>query len=145
MSDTPVDGAADVKPPRFDKHAIGPLLADWACVAIFVGLGRESHGYHKNVLWFLTVWWPLAVGMLIGGLITRIWTDDRDWPPRLFGTVAIAVAIGGPLRFLTGRPMYSVFTIVALFVLSLLTFGWRLARIGFVHLRQRRRPSQSAA
>ncbi len=63
--------------PRFDTRAIGPLLADWACIAVFVALGKESHGYHKNVVWFLSVWWPLAVGMLIGGLITRIWTDDR--------------------------------------------------------------------
>ena len=132
-------------PPRFDTHAIGPLLADWACIAVFVLLGKESHGYHKNVVWFLSVWWPLAVGMLIGGLITRIWTDDRDWPPRLFATVAIAVAIGGPLRYLTGRPMYSVFTVVALFVLSLLTFAWRLLRIAILQARGKRTASKPTA
>ncbi len=144
MSAGPGDAPAEVRPPRFDKHAVGPLLADWACIAVFVALGKESHGYHKNVVWFLSVWWPLAVGMLIGGLITRIWTDDRDWPPRLFGTVAIAVLVGGPLRYLTGRPVYSVFTIVALFVLSLLTFGWRLARIGIVQARGRRAAKPTA-
>lgn len=145
MSTEPAAASVEPTPPRFDKRAVAPLLADWACIAVFVALGKESHGYDKNVVWFLSVWWPLAVGMLIGGLITRIWTDDRDWPPRLFGTVAIAVAIGGPLRYLTGRPMFSVFTIVALFVLSLLTFAWRLLRIAILQARGKRTASKPTA
>ena len=145
MTGGPVEPTAEVNPPRFDKRAIGPLLADWACIAVFVALGKENHGYDKDIVWFFSVWWPLAVGMLIGGLITRIWTDDRDWPPRLFGTVALAVAIGGPLRYLTGRPMFSVFTIVALFVLSLLTFAWRLLRIAIVQARGKRTSTKPTA
>ncbi|MGZ4677720.1 MAG: DUF3054 domain-containing protein [Acidimicrobiia bacterium] len=113
--------------PRFDRGAVGPLLADWVCVAIFVFLGKENHGYEQGVTWFLTVWWPLAVGVLVGGLVMRIYTDDTEWPGRLFATVAIAVVVGGPLRWTTGRPVYSVFTVVAVFVLSLLLFGWRIA------------------
>lgn len=110
---------------RFDAHAIRPLLADWACVAVFVLLGRESHGYEKGVTWFLQVWWPLAVGMLVGAVVTRIYTDDTDWPMRVLATAAIAVVVGGPLRALTGRPVFSVFTFVALATLTALMLGWR--------------------
>ena len=126
------------KPPRFNRSAVAPLLADWACVALFVMLGKENHGYHKDIGWFLTVWWPLAVGLLVGGVITRIYTDDVDWPGRLLATVAIAVVVGGPLRALTGREIYSVFTVVALAMLCLLTFGWRLLRVAFAQARGRR-------
>jgi Protein of unknown function (DUF3054) len=122
---------------RFDRGAIRPLLADWVCVAIFVFLGKENHGYEQGVTWFLTVWWPLAVGVLVGGLIMRIYTDDAEWPGRLLATIAIAVMVGGPLRWLTGRPVYSVFTVVALFVLSLLMYGWRLLAIAIRHARAR--------
>jgi hypothetical protein len=122
---------------RFDVRALRPLLGDWVCVAIFVLLGREDHGYHQGVTWFLTVWWPLAVGVLVGGLVTRIYTDDVEWPGRLLGSIAIAVFVGGPLRALTGRPMYSVFTVVAFAVLSLLMFGWRLLLLAYRQSRAR--------
>ena len=78
--------------------------------------------------WFLTVWWPLAVGVLVGGLTMRIYTDDsgvarpaaRDDRDRLSSSAARSAA-------LTGREIYSVFTVVALVMLSLLMFGWRFA------------------
>ena len=136
MTDVPAPPSTGARP-RFDTRAIRPLLADWACVAIFVFLGKENHGYEKGVTWFLTVWWPLAVGILAAALIMRIYTDDTDWPGRLFATVAIAVAIGGPLRALTGREIYSVFTVVALVMLSILMFGWRLFAIAFRQARAR--------
>jgi len=122
---------------RFDAQAVRPLLADWVCVAIFVLLGKENHGYEQGVTWFLTVWWPLAVGVLVGGIITRIYTDDVEWPGRLLGSIAIAVFVGGPLRALTGRPMYSVFTVVALAVLCALMFGWRLLLLAYRQSRAR--------
>ena len=122
---------------RFDAGSIRPLAIDWVCVAIFVALGKENHGYEKGVAWFLQVWWPLAVGVLVGGLITRIYTDDAEWPGRLLATIAIAVFVGGPLRALTGRPIFSVFTVVALVMLSILMFGWRLLAIAFRQARAR--------
>ena len=62
MTDAPAPPTAPNRG-RFDAAAIRPLLADWVCVAIFVILGKENHGYEKGVTWFLTVWWPLAVGV----------------------------------------------------------------------------------
>ena len=136
MTDTPAPPSTHTRG-RFDSRAIPLLLADWACVAVFVVLGKENHGYEKGVTWFLTVWWPLAVGVLVGGLVMRIYTEDAEWPGRLLATIAIAVMVGGPLRWLTGRPMYSVFTVVALFVLSLLMYGWRLLAIAVRQARAR--------
>ena len=136
MTDTPAPPSTRADG-RFDAASIRPLFADWACVAIFVVLGKENHGYEKGVTWFLTVWWPLALGVLVGGLITRIYTDDTEWPGRLLVTIAIAVAVGGPLRALTGRPIYSVFTIVALVMLSILMFGWRLLAVAVRQSRTR--------
>lgn len=127
--------AAAESPPvprfRFDARSIVPLGLDWVCVAIFVILGKENHGYEKGITWFLTVWWPLAVGVVVGGLVTRIYTDDVDWPGRLLATVGIAVVVGGPLRALTGRPIYGIFTVIALGVLSILMYGWRMLRIAY--------------
>ena len=53
MTDAPAPPSAPTRG-RFDAAAIRPLLADWACVAIFVILGKENHGYEKGVTWFLT-------------------------------------------------------------------------------------------
>ncbi len=110
---------------RFARRSIGPLLADWLCVAVFVALGKENHGTAGAVAWYLTVWWPLAVGFVVGGLITRVYTLSEDWPARVLGTVLIAVLVGGPLRALTGRPVFSTFSLVAIVVLSIFTIGWR--------------------
>ena len=120
---------AEVARPRFARGSLAPLMADWACVLLFVFLGKENHGKSGGALWLLTVWWPLAVGIVVGAIATRLYTDERDWPASLIATIAIAVVVGGPLRALTGRPFYSAFTLVALVMLSLLTFGWRLLRI----------------
>jgi hypothetical protein len=136
MTDAPAPPSTGARP-RFDTRAIRPLLADWACVAIFVFLGKENHGYEKGVTWFLQVWWPLAVGVLVGGLIMRTYTDDAEWPGRLLAMIAIAVMVGGPLRALTGREIYSVFTVVALVMLSILMFGWRILLIAFRQARGR--------
>jgi hypothetical protein len=111
------------------------LVADLLCIVVFVALGKENHGVHRGVGWFFNVWWPLAVGLIAGALITRLYTREDRWPLRLVVTVAIMVLVGGPLRTLTGRVMYSVFTLVAFAMLNLLTFGWRLLRIAVRQMR----------
>lgn len=117
---------ARARRPRLDARAIPTLLADWVCIVVFVALGKENHGVHRGVGWFVNVWWPLAIGFVVGALITRAYTTGDRWALRLVGTVGIAVLVGGPLRWLTDRPVYSVFTLVAFATLCLLTFAWRL-------------------
>ena len=121
--------------PRFSTAAVVPLAIDLLCIVAFVAMGKENHGVHRGVGWFFNVWWPLATGLVIGGLMTRLYTARDRWPLRLVGTVAIAVIIGGPLRMITGRGMYSVFTIVAFGMLILLTFAWRLLRVAYHQVR----------
>ncbi len=110
---------------RFDRRSVGPLVADWICVLVFVALGKENHDESGGIVWYLTVWWPLAVGFVVGGLVTRVYTLDDDWTARVLGTVLIAVLVGGPLRAITGRPIFSTFSLVAIVVLSIFTLAWR--------------------
>jgi hypothetical protein len=115
---------------------VAPVL-DTVCIALFILLGKDRHSYdNKGLTWFLTVFWPLAVGWLVGALITRVYTrDDRPWV-RLLGTLAIALFVGGILRWVgTDRVAFSVFTVVAFLFLGLTTFGWRLIWTAVARLR----------
>jgi hypothetical protein len=106
---------------------IAPVF-DTVCISAFILLGKDRHSYdNKGLTWFLTVFWPLAVGWIVGALVTRVYTrDDRPWL-RLLGTLAIALLVGGILRgVFTDRVPFSVFTVVAFLFLGLTTFGWRL-------------------
>jgi Protein of unknown function (DUF3054) len=109
--------------------ALVAFAVDLVCIVVFVALGKENHGVHRGIGWFFNVWWPLAIGLIVGAFITRLYTRADRWPLRLVATVAIMVIVGGPLRTLTGRVMYSVFTLVAFAMLNLLTFAWRLTRV----------------
>jgi hypothetical protein len=134
-----VTGSAVADPPKAWYHlgrtGIGALLADLLCVLVFVTLGRESHDSTGRAAWFFEVWWPLAVGMLVGGALAGVYVHRSRWALRVVAMTAIAVAIGGPLRTLTDREMYNAFTIVAFVVLTLLTLGWRTVALAFRRLR----------
>ncbi len=119
----------------FTRAAIVPLGLDLVCIVVFVALGKENHGVHRGVGWFVNVWWPLAVGLVVGALITRLYVTRDRWPLRLLAAIAITVVVGGPLRTLTGRSMYTVFTLVAFAMLTLLTFTWRLLRVAYHQVR----------
>jgi len=115
---------------------IGPVF-DTVCIALFIMFGKDRHSYdNKGLTWFLTVFWPLAVGWFIGALITRVYTsDDRPWV-RLLGTMVIGIFIGGLLRWIfTDRVPFSVFTVVAFLFLGLTTFGWRLIWFAVARMR----------
>jgi hypothetical protein len=115
---------------------IGPVI-DTVCIAAFIMFGKDRHSYdNKGLEWFVTVFWPLAVGWLVGALVTRVYTRaDRAWL-RLLGTIVIGIFIGGLLRWIfTDRVPFSVFTVVAFGFLGLTTFGWRLAWIAVARMR----------
>ncbi len=118
--------------PRLRRFAPG---FDGLCLVIFVLLGRDQHHIGRGVDWFLTVLWPLAVGWLIGALVARLYTRVERWWLRLGGTLVVAVLIGGVLRWaFTNRVAYSVFTVVELGFLALVTFGWRLVALGITRV-----------
>ena len=123
--------------PRFSftGAALVALGVDLLCIVVFVVLGKENHGVHRGVGWFFNVWWPLAVGLVVGALTTRLYATADRWPLRLLTAVAITVVLGGPLRTLTGRNAYTVFTLVAFAMLTLLTFTWRLLRVAYYQVR----------
>jgi len=132
-----VETEAGSRSPRVPStpRAFVAFAIDLVCIVVFVALGKENHGVHRGVGWFFNVWWPLAIGLIVGAFIMRLYTRDDRWPLRLVATVAITVIVGGPLRTLTGRVVYSVFTLVAFGMLNLLTFVWRLLRIAVRQVR----------
>jgi hypothetical protein len=98
------------------------------CICVFIVVGKDRHHYDNQGLnWFLTVFWPLAAGWLVGALVTRVYTRDDRWYLRLLGTLLIGIGVGGVLRgAFTDRVSFSIFTVVAFLFLGLTTFGWRL-------------------
>jgi hypothetical protein len=110
-------------------HPIGRRLApiaDTACFAVFVALGRDEHGIHGGVVWFLGVIWPLLLGWFVAALGARLYTrGDHAWA-RFSVTLVAAVLLGGLFRWVfAGKDAYSTFTIVELCFIGLFTGGWR--------------------
>jgi Protein of unknown function (DUF3054) len=111
---------------------------DAAFLILFVAIGRDQHHLGgTGVKWYLTVLWPLAVGWIVGALVMKLYTRvDHAWL-RLLGTIAIGVFLQAILRAaFTGRPWFSVFSIVSFIFLSLVTFGWRLVWVTVARLRR---------
>lgn len=115
---------------------VAPVL-DGVLMVVFVAIGRDQHNLESTGLtWYLTVLWPLALGWVVGALATRLYTRaDRTWV-RLLATLTIGVFLDAVLRAtFTDRPWFSVFTVVALCFLGLVTFGWRLVWVTVARLR----------
>jgi hypothetical protein len=116
---------------------VAPAL-DAVCLVVFVAIGREQHDLDSTgVGWFLTVLWPLAVGWIVGALVTRVYTRAEWWWLRLVGTVAIAALLDAVLRgTFTDRGYLSVFTIVLFLFNCLTTFAWRAVWLGAARVRR---------
>jgi FtsH-binding integral membrane protein len=107
-------------------------IADAVCFVAFVFFGRDQHGIHGGLSWFLTVLWPLLVGWFVLALAIRLYTRvDRTWA-RLAVTWVAGVLLGLVLRqLLTSHgDSFSTFTVVVLVFTGLTTFGWRAVLIG---------------
>ncbi len=107
-------------------------VADAVCFVAFVFFGRDQHGIHGGLGWFLTVLWPLLVGWFVLALVTRLYTRaDRMWL-RLAVTWIAGVLLGLVLRqLLTSHgDSFSTFTVVVLAFIGLTTFGWRAVLVG---------------
>jgi hypothetical protein len=105
---------------------IAPLL-DLTCIAVFVLLGRESHGVDEGASWYLVVVWPFAVGWLVTALAVGLYTSRSRHVLRLGATATIGIAVGLILRaVLTHRDDPAAFIIVAYVFIVLSTVGWRV-------------------
>jgi hypothetical protein len=122
------------------RRWVAPAL-DLLAIVVFIAVGRDRHEVSWNLEWFFTVWWPLTVGWAVGALATRLYQRGEQTWLRLAGTIVIAVLLGGLLRTTTGRVAYSVFTVVALAFLSLVTVGWRLIALAITRRRARTAPA----
>ncbi|HEY3724132.1 MAG TPA: DUF3054 domain-containing protein [Acidimicrobiia bacterium] len=116
---------------------VAPVL-DAVCLVVFVAIGREQHDLDSTgVGWFLTVLWPLAVGWIVGALVTRVYVRSDWWWLRLVGTVAVAALLDALLRgTFTDRGYLSVFTIVLFLFNCLTTFAWRAVWLGAARVRR---------
>lgn len=93
---------------------------------VFVALGRASHDESAAFAGFLRVWWPFAVGLGIGGLVSGAWRHPYAWR-RVAAMLAVTVAVGMLLRIaVQGRDLEPSFVIVTTVFLGLCDFGWRL-------------------
>ncbi len=54
------------------RTRLAPAL-DAVCIVVFVLIGRDSHGIHQGVGWFLTVVWPLLLGWFAVALATHLY------------------------------------------------------------------------
>jgi hypothetical protein len=109
------------------------LLADLAAVLVFVLLGRRSHDEGSALAGTVATAWPFVAGAAVGEL-AAVRLPARA-PMTGVVVAAGAVAVGMPLRRLTGRGTPVSFVVVATTFLVVFLVGWRVA----VRLRERRR------
>jgi hypothetical protein len=117
------------------------VVLDAVCLAVFVALGRESHGIGRGIGWFFTVLWPFALGWFTVAFAAGLYSNStRPWR-RLTITWIAGLAAGLVLRSVfTHRASFSTFAIVVYVFVGLATFGWRGVAIALRRLRPVARP-----
>ena len=103
-----------------------PLVAfaiDLALVAVFVGIGRASHGEDQSA-WIAT-FWPFAIGLAAGWAVVRGWRRPFAIAHTGLPAWVGAVLVGMLLRSVAGQGVQVAFVVVASLVLGALLLGWR--------------------
>jgi hypothetical protein len=101
------------------------FLVDLLVLVIFVVVGRGSHDEGSGVEGFLRVWWPFALGLVVGTAATRLWKHPFE-RPRVIATSLVTVAIGVVLRIAVQDRDFKVsFVIVATIFIGGVMLGWR--------------------
>ncbi len=110
-----------------------PLAAaiDAGVVTAFVAIGRRNHDEDPGVIGLLSTAAPFLVGLAVGWLVTKAWSDPMPirkgliiWP--------ITVAIGMIGRRIAGDGTAVSFVVVATVFLGATLVGWRAARLAIV-------------
>jgi hypothetical protein len=101
------------------------VVADVAVIVVFVLIGRRTHNEDAGVAGFLRVFWPFAVGLAFGWLVTGLARDPLAWR-RAVPAWLLTVAVGMALRIVVeGHDFKVAFTVVALLFTGAGLLGWR--------------------
>jgi hypothetical protein len=104
-------------------RALVAFAVDVVLVAVFVGIGRASHGEDQSA--YAVTFWPFAIGLVAGWAVARGWRRpfaiSRTGLPAWIG----AVVLGMLLRAVSGQGVQVAFVIVASIVLAAFLLGWR--------------------
>jgi hypothetical protein len=116
--------------PSARLRRLAPVL-DLGALALFVAIGRESHGIGGGLAWYVKVLWPFVAGWFAVALVVRLYTATEQPWLRLVATWVLGIALGLALRAgITHRESLSTFTIVVYVFTGLMTFGWRAVVLG---------------
>jgi hypothetical protein len=100
------------------------FLIDLVLVAVFVVIGRASHG--EDVLGgFITTFWPFAVALFVAWLIGQGWRSPRRLVPNGILIFGLTWAVGILLRAAAAQGIEIGFIIVSFVVLGVFLLGWR--------------------
>ena len=101
-------------------------VLDFACVLLFVVIGRSDH--HHGVTWagVVSTAWPFAVGIGVGWILVALRRKRIASLTSGALVVIVTVATGMILRVVTGQGTAVAFIAVALAFLGLTFLGWRI-------------------
>jgi hypothetical protein len=106
------------------SRAVVASVVDLALVALFVVIGRASHGEDEGE--FVVTFWPFLVGLVVGWIGARGWrrpfSISRTGLPVWIGTVLIGML----LRAASGQGVQIAFVVVATIVVGAFVLGWRV-------------------
>jgi hypothetical protein len=119
-------------------RTVAPAI-DFACLALFVLIGRGRHDINSGVVWFLGVLWPIAFGWFVAAIVTKLYPSASHPWLRLTGTWALGMTLAlGTRGLVLGRQPVSTFALVLFAFVALEVFGWR----SVVRLFSRPRPAR---
>lgn len=99
------------------------FAVDLVLVAVFVGIGRASHGEDRSG-WIAT-FWPFAIGLAIGWAVARGWRRPFAIAGTGLPAWVGAVVVGMLLRAASGQGVQIAFVVVTSIVLGAFLLGWR--------------------
>jgi hypothetical protein len=99
------------------------FAVDLVLVAVFVGIGRASHGEDQSA-WVAT-FWPFAIGLAVGWAVARGWRRPFAIAHSGLPAWVGAVVVGMLLRAVSGQGVQVAFVVVASIVLGAFLLGWR--------------------
>jgi peptidoglycan/LPS O-acetylase OafA/YrhL len=101
-------------------------VVDVVLVAVFVLIGRTSHGEQETTGGFLTTFWPFLVGLAAGWAVARAWRRPMSVGHTGLVVWVVTVVVGLLLRVITGQGAPFAFVVVASIVLGAFLVGWRV-------------------